>query len=113
SVHVIAGLDPIYGGPSYSVPRLCQALALAGAEAILLSVAAPGEMPRDDRSGGYRDRRFAQDYADLRILRGLRSSSALSSALRETALDLNLVHDHGLWLLPNLQAGWAAARTGK
>ena len=39
SLHVIAGLDPAHGGPSYTVPRLCQALAMAGAEARLLSVA--------------------------------------------------------------------------
>ena len=39
SVHVIAGLDPAHGGPSYTVPRLCEALAMAGAEARLLSVA--------------------------------------------------------------------------
>src|SRR5437868_2852305 len=96
SVHVIAGLDPIYGGPSYSVPRLCQALAAAGAQLTLLSVAAAREAPRDIREDGYRDWRFTQDYSNLLILRGLRSSSALSRALRETASRLDLVHNHGL-----------------
>src|SRR5260370_26383400 len=37
SAHVIAGLDPVHGGPAYSVPRLCEALAAAGAETMLLS----------------------------------------------------------------------------
>jgi glycosyltransferase involved in cell wall biosynthesis len=109
SVHVIAGLDPAYGGPSYSVPRLCQALAAAGTKATLLSVAAPGEGPLDVREQGYRDWRLAQDYSSLPILRGLRSSSALSSALRHIASRLDLVHNHGLWLMPNVEAGRAAA----
>jgi hypothetical protein len=39
AIHVIAGLDPAHGGPSYTVPRLCAALAEAGAEVGLLSVA--------------------------------------------------------------------------
>ena len=39
AAHVVAGLDPVYGGPSYTVPRLCEALAAAGAEVILLWVA--------------------------------------------------------------------------
>ncbi len=34
-------------------------------------------------------------------------------ALKETAAVADVVHDHGLWLLPNLQAGWAAAAAGK
>ena len=45
AAHVIAGLDPVYGGPSYSVPRLCEALAVAGAGTMLLSVAREGGRP--------------------------------------------------------------------
>lgn len=110
AVHVIAGLDPIYGGPSYSVPRLCQALAKAGAEPILLSVA---NAPHVAHEGGYSDRRFAHNYAGLPIVRGLRISSGLSNALSEAASDGDLVHNHGLWLMPNVQAGWAARRAQK
>jgi glycosyltransferase involved in cell wall biosynthesis len=79
----------------------------------LLSVAARGEAPGDSRGGGYRDWRLAQDYTRLPILRGLRTSAALSNALYETAADHDIMHNHGLWLLPNVQAGWAATRAGK
>ena len=112
-VHVIAGLDPAYGGPSYSVPRLCDALAAAGAEPVLLSVAALRDPPGDMVRQGYPDRRFAQDLRRVPGLRALRCSAAFSAALRETAVIADVVHDHGLWLLPNLQAGWAAAAAGK
>jgi hypothetical protein len=39
AIHVIAGLHPAHGGPSYTVPRLCAALADAGAEVAMHSVA--------------------------------------------------------------------------
>jgi glycosyltransferase involved in cell wall biosynthesis len=112
-VHVVAGLDPADGGPSYSVPRLCEALAAAGIEPVLLSVAAGCSPPCDTRHGCYRDRRFAQDFARVPGLRALRPSTSFSAALKEAVAMADLVHDHGLWLLPNLQAGWAAAAAGK
>ena len=110
AVHVIAGLDPVYGGPSYSVPRLCEALAAAGAETTVLSVALKARDQRDDCGKGYRDRRFAWDYARIPILRDLRISRGLSSALREATLSADVLHNHGLWLVPNVKAGQAAAR---
>jgi glycosyltransferase involved in cell wall biosynthesis len=109
SAHVIAGLDPVYGGPSYSVPRLCEALAAAGAEMMLLSVAEKEIDQRDAYHKGYRDRRFAWDYARIPILRRLRNSRALSRALRDAVLTADVIHNHGLWLMPNIGAGGAAA----
>jgi glycosyltransferase involved in cell wall biosynthesis len=109
AVHVIAGIDPVDGGPSYSVPRLCESLAAAGAETVLLSVAREAGGQRDAYEKGYRDCRFAWDYARIPILRGLRSSQRLSSALRDAALTADVIHNHGLWLMPNVRAGEAAA----
>jgi glycosyltransferase involved in cell wall biosynthesis len=112
-VHVVAGLDPAHGGPSYSVPRLCEALAAAGAEPMLLSVAAGCDPAGEWSDRGYRDRRFAHDLARVPGLRALRRSAAFSKALEEAAALADVIHDHGLWLLPNLQAGWAAVAAGK
>jgi glycosyltransferase involved in cell wall biosynthesis len=109
AAHVIAGLDLVYGGPSYSVPRLCKALATAGVETTLFSVAGGEDGRRDTYEEGYRDCRFAWDYARIPILRGLRSSQGLSSALRDVALTADVIHNHGLWLMPNVRAGVAAA----
>jgi glycosyltransferase involved in cell wall biosynthesis len=109
SAHVIAGIDPVDGGPSYSVPRLCGALAAVGAETTLLSVAREAGGQRDAYCRGYRDCRFAWDYTRIPILRGLRSSHGLSKALRDAALSADVIHNHGLWLIPNVSAGAAAA----
>jgi glycosyltransferase involved in cell wall biosynthesis len=109
AAHVIAGLDPVYGGPSYSVPRLCEALAAAGAEMTLFSVAEEKGGQRDAYHMGYRDCRFPWDYACIPILRNLRSSQELSTALRNAAVTADVIHNHGLWLMPNVRAGAAAA----
>src|SRR5712671_1813110 len=106
SVHVIAGLDPAHGGPSYTVPRLCQALAAAGVEARLLTVAAMKDydIALEDESV----RCFPQGWASVPFARGLRCSPELTRALRELAPKVDVIHDHGLWLMPNVEAGHAA-----
>ena len=108
AVHVVAGLDPDYGGRS-GVPNLCEALAAVGAETTLLSVAEQKGGQCDAHDHGYRDRRFAWDYACIPVLRRLRSSQALSNALRDACLTADVIHNHGLWLMPNVRAAWAAA----
>src|SRR5262249_20891237 len=65
---------------------------------------------RDVSKGGYRDCRFAWDYARIPILRHLRTSQGLSRALRDAALTADVIHNHGLWLMPNVRAGEAAVR---
>src|SRR5262245_34414425 len=102
-VHVIAGLDAAHGGPSYSVPRLCAALAAAGANVELFSVA-------NDAANPDRGRYFARDWAHVPVLRGLRCSSGLVRALHDIAPNVDLIHNHGLWLMPNVDAGRAALR---
>jgi glycosyltransferase involved in cell wall biosynthesis len=107
--HVVAGLDAAYGGPSYSVPRLCEALAAIGAEQMLLSVAREEGGQCDGCDKGYRDCRFAWNYAHIPLLRALRSSRGLSRALCDAATTADVIHNHGLWLMPNVSAGKAAA----
>jgi glycosyltransferase involved in cell wall biosynthesis len=109
AAHVVAGLGPAYGGPSYSVPRLCEALAAAGAETMALSVADAGGQ-RDVYDKGYRDCRFTWDYARIPILRRLRSSQGLSEVLNLAARTADVIHNHGLWVMPNVNAARAAAR---
>ncbi len=112
AVHIIAGLDPSHGGPSYSVPRLCAELAAVGAEVRLFYVEAPGGAGPGD-AAAYDLRGFAQSCATAPLLRGLRLSAALGRALALAAPGADIVHDHGIWLAPNLDAAAAARRAGK
>jgi len=108
AVHVIAGLDEAHGGTSYSVPRLCRALAEAGVNTKLMSVAPGSAQPSSGGKDGYYDLRFSQDGARIPLLRGLRLSRGLSAALKDAAPDASVIHNHGLWLAPNLAAGTVA-----
>jgi glycosyltransferase involved in cell wall biosynthesis len=111
SVHVIAGLSSAHGGPSYTVPRLCRALSSVGAEATVFSVAEPDQ--RDIHSNGSHDICFPQDFAHVPIMRRLRFSRGLTHALTENGSKLDIIHNHGLWLMPNVMAGRIAQRSGK
>ena len=113
AIHVIAGLDPAHGGPSYTVPRLCSALAQAGAEVALLSVALRDAGASDTSANGYRDRRFPWDHARAPVLGQLRYSSGLVHGLRQAAGGAQVIHNHGLWLMPNVQVGWISAKAKK
>lgn len=108
ALHVIAGLRLIDGGPAYTVPRLCECLAAAGAQVELMSVSESA--PTQSGSSGMREQRFAWDYADLPILRGLRASSGLVRGLRREAPWADVIHNHGMWLMPNVYAGREASR---
>ena len=49
---------------------------------------------------------YRWDYAHVPFLRDLRCSSALSRALSHAAAAADIVHNHGIWLMPNVaQAG--------
>ena len=75
---------------------------------MLLSVAGEARGKGEAYDRGYRDCRFGWDYARIPVLRGLRSSHGLSRALREAAPTVDVIHNHGLWLMPNVKAGSAA-----
>ena len=107
AIHIVAGLDPRYGGPSYSVPRLCEALCACGTDVRILTVRetnTPLESPVTA---------YPQDFAGIPFLQSLRLSSGLAKAARMAARAYDVVHVHGLWLMPNVSAGHAAAATGR
>jgi glycosyltransferase involved in cell wall biosynthesis len=83
---------------------------MAGAEALLLSVARVNGCEVSLDAGG--NQCFAWDWARVPVVRGLRRSSGLACALRELAPKAEVIHDHGLWLMPNVNAGRAALRAG-
>jgi glycosyltransferase involved in cell wall biosynthesis len=112
ALHVIAGLDEADGGPAYSIPALCRSLGRGGAEVQLFSVKG-----RDSWSGGrvpeYSERRFAQNGAGVPVVGRLRWSAGLGAELNRAGPGVEIIHDHGVWLMPNVQAGRAAARSGR
>ena len=92
------------------MPRLCEALAAAGVDTTLFSVVGQNGAQFTASTASYRNRCFNWDYAGVPVLRHLRASSGLAHALRGVASGVEVIHDHGLWLMPNVYAGWEAKR---
>src|SRR5687767_13559083 len=101
--HVIASVLPHYGGPSYSVPALCRALAAAGHE-VALHVHEP--VGAADLKGV---RVYAYDHLPLLPRLGL--SRQIPWGLRRAAREADIMHVHGQWMLCNIWPAWAVAGT--
>jgi glycosyltransferase involved in cell wall biosynthesis len=110
AVHVIAGLDRHYGGPSESVPRLCAGLAALGIRVELHSVAGHRTIETSEPGQWRGSRRFPWDYEGVPGLRRFRASRALAKALLSEAAETDVFHNHGLWLMPNVYAGAVSSR---
>ena len=95
-VHVVPHIDQEAAGPSYSVPRLCESLAARGHEVELSCLAARGKIP-----GVVLDL-----HAQWPILGRFAISPSLARALRDKAGRVDIVHNHSLWSMVNVAAGW-------
>ena len=99
-VHVLPTLGIEASGPVYSVSRLCESLVGYGTDLILAVT-------------DHTKLRSYPGYAKVFPLgpgpRRLGNSSAMARWLtREAALRrVNLIHSHGLWMMPNVYPGWA------
>jgi glycosyltransferase involved in cell wall biosynthesis len=79
-------------------------------ETTVFAVAPPGEEASVTSRRGYLEQHFVWDYPYAPVIGRLRMSGGLRRALRS---DANVIHSHGLWLLPNIEAGRAAASRGQ
>ncbi len=94
-VYVVPRIDQEAAGPSYSVPRLCQALAARGHQVELSCIAAREAIP------GVR----LDLHPDWPILKRFEVSSSLARALRRKAGQVDIVHNHSLWSMVNVASG--------
>jgi glycosyltransferase involved in cell wall biosynthesis len=96
-VHVVDSISDEASGPSYSVPRLCEALAAQGAIVRLVTVG-------DSHSSfaGFRHDAYPADFSKIPVIGKLHFSSALKGALTNIAETAMIIHMHGLWRMPNV-----------
>lgn len=95
-VHVVPHVDQEASGLSYSVPHLCESLAARGHEVELSCLAARGGIP------GVR----LDVHPQWPILGRFAVSSSHPRALRRKAGEVDIVHNHSLWSMVNVAAGW-------
>lgn len=109
-VEIVASVANLSHGPSYSVPRLAEGLAHAGAEVDLFSVGEPSEEIRD----GVRRRVFRHDIGGAPRIGHLRLSGPMNRALADEAkAGAAVLHTHGLWLSPNIAPARIAQKAGR
>ncbi len=89
-------------GPAYSVPRLCESVGRLGAE-VHLHVLAPTDVaPEAYRIHAHRGWHFPNE---------LGVSPAMRRELRREASGAAVMHNHSLWMLPNVYPAWATRGT--
>lgn len=98
--HVVPNIDREATGPAYSVPALCDALARGGAE-VSLHVLAPA--PALDKAF----RLVTHPQSEKRF--GF--SESMRKALAAEARVADVIHNHSLWMLPNVYPAWAVRGT--
>jgi glycosyltransferase involved in cell wall biosynthesis len=103
-VQVVTSVSAEASGPSYTVPSLSRALGRAGHEVELLSVLGPAL----DTAAGFSHRVFQRARWPARLCR----SPQLFDALARAALAADVLHSHGLWMLPNVYPGWVRRAPG-
>jgi glycosyltransferase involved in cell wall biosynthesis len=99
--HFVPGIYEEASGPSYTVPRLCESLIARGVDITLLTL-------------DYGPLKSSMTYAKLfAIGSGPRKLGRSPSMWRFTKDQcayggVQLLHNHSLWMMPNVYPGWAA-----
>jgi len=103
--HIAGGLNRNVGGPAVTVSRLVEALAVQGCEVSIVTLDYPWEGPpptvRQGRVIAVRRGRWTRGFGGW--------CPELRRRLSEfAAQELHVIHNHGLWLFPNLYARQSA-----
>lgn len=101
-IHVVSRISDEASGPSYSVPRLADVLGHLGADVHLHVLAPAPKAPPTYRT---------HPHPGWRFLYRLGISPVMCRALRREANAAEVVHNHGLWMMPNVYPGWAVRGT--
>ncbi len=101
-IQVISRISDEASGPSYSVPRLSDALGQLGAEVHLHVLAPAPKAPPTYQT---------HPHPGWRFLNRLGLSPGMRRALRREAGAAAVIHNHGLWMMPNIYPEWAVRGT--
>ncbi len=104
---IVASIDTEAAGPSYTVPRLAQSLAdLDETDVALATLGRPSTVIE----AGVTHNRFARDLTWAGPLARLGSSRSMRKMLLCEPRDI--LHTHGLWMMPNVYPAEASRNAG-
>jgi glycosyltransferase involved in cell wall biosynthesis len=99
-LHIVPRIHAEASGPSYSVPRLCAQLAALGASVSLHALNPPSALTFPFP---------VYYYPSWSVLPALGISPAMRRTLRGRALQADILHNHSLWMMPNVYPYTAVA----
>lgn len=103
SLQIVGSLKHEAGGPSYSVPSLSRTLNTNGVSTILCAL----EL---DEAAQFAFQVLKERKSRLPLLRQLGYSRSLKRLVFDHAAQGEILHSHGLWLMPNIYPAWAASK---
>jgi glycosyltransferase involved in cell wall biosynthesis len=103
AIHVVPNIIREASGPSYSVPALCRALADQGIEVELHIVG----KPHGDVAPNFK----LISHFELPTFPRIIISPGMRRSLRELARHANIMHNHSLWMMPNVYPADAVKNT--
>jgi glycosyltransferase involved in cell wall biosynthesis len=106
-LHLIGGLEPRAGGPSFVMPAMCGALARRGHEVTVMTTKARRAAAPIPGIPGVRLR-----YFERRFPARFGTAPALARALRASISDFDVVHIHSIYLFQTLVGAWVCRRHG-
>lgn len=101
-VQVVPSINEEASGPSQTVPLLCHFLRDLGIE-ISLHTLAPC------RQQGHTTYPI-QTYPSASFLQQLGFSKQMHQSLSNSAQQVDIIHNHSLWMMPNVYPGWATKK---
>ncbi len=101
-LHIIPHIDEEAAGPSYSVPRLCQSLAVVGNEVELSCLAAKKNIKHVN----------IVIHSEWPFLKRFAISSSFVKYLRLRVDGVDIIHNHSLWSMVNIATGWVVSNKG-
>ena len=104
---VVANINRDVGGPAVTVPRLSEALTKEDVACVLFTLNYKQLGPQTEGMG-YELISITGNYF-TRQMRGW--SPTLNRRMRKESRKANIIHNHGLWMFPNLYARQAASRS--
>jgi len=99
-LHTLSAIDEEAAGPSYTVPRLCESLIAAG---LPTRLAVPDWVPGIE-APSYVER-FPLGFGPRRLGRSPAMARWLIEQVKAGAVEI--LHNHGLWMMPNVYPGRA------
>ena len=113
NTHVVASIGDPGAGTSYCVRALTSAMARRGAKVDIHTVEGWRDNPETEGlCDAVGHATHPLDLAGLPILGRACFSRGLDRALKIAAANTDIMHGHGLWLMPNIYPSWAV-RSGR